>query len=191
MRRAAIAALTLVGCAHTDVVRTRPGNIDPRTPPKNVEVEAHERPDDPGEQMLAFSGGAFGGVGLSLDDPRSGSAYAFGAEASLLYGSSAYSHPEDTFFLFPSPAYGLNAGYTLLNQDRARPSVGYLEAQYSSELLGGAAGWAWDPGRALHGPQATFFAGPLYARATHFLGDRTEITVGLFIKVPYVWVWAR
>jgi hypothetical protein len=192
--RACVASITalLVGCAHTDVVRTRPGEIDPRTPPQAIAQEVHERPNDPGERILVFSPGVFGGVGLSMDDPRSsGSAYSLGAEASIHYGSSDTSHAEDTFFVYPSPAFGLNAGYTLTSQDRAGPSVGYLEAQYFDAPFGAAAGWAWDPSRALHGPQTTIFAGPLYARATHFLGDRTELTVGLCVKLPYVWIWAR
>jgi len=187
-----LCAPLLGACWHTDVRRTWPGHVDVRTPPDKVVVDAVDGIKDPGEQYLVFSPGVFGGGGVAIDSSGAARAAAsLGAEASVHYGTRHSSHAEDDFLFYPERAYGLNAGWTLVNQDRAGPSVGYLEAQFFDELYGVAAGWAWDPTRAQSGPQATLFAGPLYARVLHIAGDGTDVTFGLFVKVPYSWVWAR
>jgi hypothetical protein len=177
---------------HTDVVRLRPGHIDLGTPPPNPTVEVPSWPRDPGERYLVLSPGVFAGAGVAFENAQTTRvAGALGGEVSLHYGTADRSHAEDDFFIYPQKTYGLNVGYTALSQEGTQPGVGYVEAQYSEPPYGAALGWTWDTARAQTGPQATLFAGPLYARVTHLDGGRTEITGGLFIKVPYSWVWAR
>jgi hypothetical protein len=144
--------------------------------------------------MLTFSPGLFGGAGGVIGGTEGTSGVGVvGVEATMNYGWRERSHAEDDFFFtYPPRALGINAGYTFLT-GAAAPAPAYLEAQYIADVLfGGALGWAWDPLRASQGPQITAFAGPVYARFTELLGDRGEITVGLFLKLPlYAWIWAK
>jgi hypothetical protein len=187
-----LAAPGLAGCFHADVVRVRPGHIDVRTPPSDPTVERSEWPRDPGERYLVLSPGGFVGGGVAFENAQTTrAAGAVGAEVGLHFGTREVSHAEDDFLFYPQRAYGLNVGYEALSQEGTQPGIGYLEAQYTDTPWGAAVGWALDMARAQNGPQATFFAGPLYARMTHLDGGRTEVTAGLFFKVPYSWVWAR
>jgi hypothetical protein len=187
------AALALTGCFHTDVVRTRPGHVHLQSP-------APEYPSDPGERYLVASFGGFAGGGAALGGPSGAAgAFALAGEASLHYGTRALSHAEDDFFIYPPRTYGLNVGYNLVFANGSEESLsGYAEAQYAVQvdsllvpLVGGAVGWAYGGPNAQTGPQATVFAGPFYARVTTLIEGPTDLTLGVFLKLPYSWVWAR
>lgn len=173
-------------CVRTHLQHDAPGHVDLKRPPENPEAPAAERPRDPGERLLVTSVGPFGGLGVD----QSAFAATFGAEASVHYGVTDRSHAEDDFIVYPTTAVGLNVGANLLTRGRG-PSRGYAEVQYSDLPFGIAGGWAWDPGLAKNGPQATAFAGPLYLRSTTLLGLSTDVEIGLVFKLPAVWVWSR
>lgn len=186
-------ALGVVGCWHTDVVRVAPGNIDVRARPRpSPYVGTVETPDDPGESYLVVSPGVTGAGAVVVDHGAVNGAYVTGGELTVLYGTSAHSHHEDDFLIFPERAFGVSAGASAaLVHGGSTPAVVYFEAQYSVMPCGVAAGWAFDVALGQSGPQATAFCGPLYARAMHVFGDRTEASVGLLLKLPHAFVWAR
>ena len=203
---AVLGAISL-GCGATHLPHNAPGNIVVARPPLDLTKIAVERPDDPGEYVLAWTTGALVGGGVSAAAPStSGSRAVFSgsAETSLHLGVSPRSHPFDTSALWPFVdsrfgeypmngwAGGINLGWTLGTTSRPANSAGYAEAQLTyNGGLGVAAGWAWDPERAAHGPQITANLGPVYLRSTTMLSAGTSIEAGLVLKIPAVWVWSR
>ena len=189
MRHLALALLVpLAGCAHFHGDRNAPGLVEPRVP-ATTKPNRVEAPRDPGEQMIVLAPGPFLGAGVTSGGGEgarlSGSV---GVEASVFLGRDQRSHAEDDLVVYPGTSFGLNAGWTLLSGERAGPTIGYMEFQYESADAGAAAGWAWDPHVRSTGPQATLFAGPLYARGTVLLDGRATLELGLVVKFPVLWV---
>ena len=191
-----------LGCGAAHLPHNAPGNIDVTAPPRDLTRIAVERPADPGEYVLGWTTGALVGGGLSTPGPRG--VFSGSAETSLHLGVNRTSHNHDTSQLWPFVgrgfgeypmtgwAGGFNLGWTLGTDNRPANSAGYAEAQLTySGVLGVAAGWAWDPARAAHGPQITANLGPLYLRSTTMLEVGTSIEAGLVLKLPAVWVWSR
>lgn len=185
-------AVCATGCVRTHLQHDAPGNIDVRARPVSPESRIPETPRDPGERLLVTSVGPFAGIGLAAGGDRDGMrSNSVGVEGSVIYGTASHSHNEDDFFLYPETGVGLNLGANLVTREHTGPSTTYAELQYHDLFTGIAAGWAWDPRLALSGPQVTAFAGPLYLRSTTLLGAGTDVQIGLFFKLPAVWVWSR
>jgi hypothetical protein len=87
--------------------------------------------------------------------------------------------------------FGLGAGSRLLSWgDGSGPHIetSYAEVRFGAIELGSTrefengwgtlgAGWAWDPSRHAHGPSESLCMNNYCARATHFLGQGTEIQI--------------
>ena len=190
--RLVVVAFLATGCVRTHLQHDAPGNIDVRARPEHPESRVAEIPRDPGERMVVTSLGPYAGIGLAAGGDRDGQrSNSVGVEGSILYGVADHSHNEDDFFIYPLTGVGLNLGANLLTRERTGPSTTYAELQYHDTFVGVAGGWAWDPRLALSGPQATVFAGPLYLRSTTLLNAGTDVQIGLFFKLPAVWVWSR
>ena len=188
--RTAIAALAgllfPMGCTHWHLERNAPGHVDLARPPSDPDNEQPERPADPGEREVVFSPGPNAGLGI-----RNGERFfaPVGFEAGFHYGQRAQSHYEDEFFTaIPRRSLGVNLG---LQRGAGGRMLSYGEVQLFFMPYGIAAGWAWLPYEAHHGPQATLFWGPLYLRATHLLGQDTEVSTGLFFKFPMAVIWSQ
>jgi hypothetical protein len=188
---------TLAGCGVLHSSRNAPGNIDVTRPPAVIQARRVEPPEDPGEHVLIWNAGAFGGGGLVTGTDSQASA-SFGGETSLHLGTPAHTHPNDTSvlpFFFPGPGktVGLNLGLSAGNDNRPANRAGYAEFQVSENLLYSiAAGWAWDPGRRVSGPQFTGTVGPFYVRTTTMLDRATSLEIGLVFKVPVLsFAWSQ
>lgn len=177
---------------HYHLEKNAPGHVDITQPPARA-TKTVDRPRDPGEQMFAVQVGAFAGGGLAAFGTPSGvrGAYGVGPEISFVYGRMARSHSEDDFVVFPRPAYGLNLGWTMLSYAGSALGPLYAEVQYTDEVLGVAAGWAYDRNDNLHGPQLTTSLGPVYFRSTFLGANGLDLQVGLIIKPGLLWVWSR
>lgn len=181
------------GCIkHYHLEHNAPGIIEVEKPPAR-KIHQVERPRDPGERMVAVSFGGFAGAGLAAFGTPSGVRFAYGAgpELSVVYGENARSHAEDDFVIFPRPAYGLNLGWTMLSEVGTGLGPVYGELQYSDEVLGIAAGWAYDVNDHWHGPQLTSSLGPLYLRATYLTTNGFDVQLGLDLKASLLWIWSR
>lgn len=181
----ALAGLALPGCyLHREYDRNAPGLTDLDTPPKlRLEV-----PDDPGRHGVLLSGGILGGGGVEARADGSHGAGQLQLELSAAYFGFPAGQ-EETPERLP-PLTGLNLGYTLVGTDLARHAL-YLEAQRSSDLLGAAVGWTWNPANHAIGPQATLFYGPIYARLGWRLGEGPEAIFGLALKGYAKLSWFR
>lgn len=180
----------LAGCIH-HLEHDAPGRVDLEAPPRDPEARDPEVPKDPGERVLVLSGGGFLAGGTALGGPVRG-AWSLGAEASVSYGESAWSHPfDDPLLVYPPGTLGLNLGWCPVGHRGSAATAGYVEAQYGARWVGFAAGYARGPAAGEHGPQVTAFAGPLFLRANHYLGRGTDFQVGLSLKAPALLVWSR
>jgi hypothetical protein len=180
-------------CAHQHLDRNAPGIVDVRAPPRDPKLRAVEDPVDPGERMLVFGYGALAGGGAAFggaEDETRGFAGG-GAELSSYYGESPRSHYDDDFFIYPLERFGINLGFTALSTEGDPIGPAYAEAQYGLEAVNLAAGWAWDPDDAAHGPQATLSFGFLYLRAQHLSELGTQVGAGIVLKGNYALVWSR
>jgi hypothetical protein len=186
------AALALLACAciHKHLERDAPGSVDVMTPPKDLARKQVELPDDPGERMVVASVGPFAGGGFAIDPGGARGAWALGLEGSVFYGERDNSHMEDSFFTYPRESGGVNFGWHPLRARGSGLFAAYAEAQYGKDGLGVAAGWVTD-GPGLQGAQLTVFGGPVFARARVFPGLGADFQFGVFVKLPYVWVWSR
>jgi len=180
-----LAAACGAGCfAHREYDRNAPGIADVAVPPKlRLEV-----PKDPGRHGVLLSGGVLGGGGFEARESGRVGVGQLQLELSAAYFSSDFSDTEGYANL--PPLTGLNLGWTALGSDVARRSL-YLEAQYSSSLLGAAAGWSYNPVTRVQGPQATLFYGPVYARLGWRIGEGGEAVFGLAIKGYVKLSWFR
>ena len=181
------------GCIkHYHLEQNAPGFSDVKEPPTR-KTKRVEKPRDPGEHMFVINAGAFAGGGLAAFGTPSGlrGAYGIGPEVSFAYGAMKRSHSEDDFVIFPRPAYGLNLGWTMLAYSGTGLGPFYAELQYSDEVFGIAAGYAYDRNDAQHGPQITSSLGPLYMRGTYLSTNGFDLQVGLVIKGGLLWVWSR
>lgn len=187
-----LSIVTLAACAHWDLPRP-PGETnlderpvgDPKHPPSTALVPA----EDGGESSFTVSPGFISALGGRFTDAAAFQAL-LGLELTLRYGRShrSHSHPSDLEY-FSDQSLGLSVAWTPLV---ARGSaLVQVELDYLGHPLAGGLGWHIAPGTRLHGPQATVFLGPLYVRAQHLLGDSTSLHVGLQIKFPLTWTWAR
>jgi hypothetical protein len=180
-----VLALLAGGCfVHREYDRNAPGIADVAAPPRmRLEV-----PRDPGRHGVLLSGGVLGGGGLEAREAGRTGVGQLQLELSAAYFSNDFSDA-DGYASLP-PLTGVNLGLTLLGTGVARRAL-YLEAQYSSALLGAAAGWSYDPVTQGHGPQATLFYGPVYARLGWRLGDGGEAIFGLALKGYAKLSWFR
>lgn len=186
-------ALLAPGCVkHYHLEANAPGFTDPKEPPAR-KTKKVEKPRDPGENMFVVSFGGFAGGGVAAFGTPSGlrGAYGLGPELSFVFGAMKRSHSEDDFVIFPRPAYGLNLGWTMLTYAGTGPGPFYAEAQFSDEVLGLAAGWAYDQNDRRHGPQITSSIGPVYMRGTYLGSNGFDLQIGLVIKGGLLWVWSR
>jgi hypothetical protein len=202
-RRAAILAAGLItgagltGCGTLHSSRNAPGNIEVEKPPQVIELRKVEPPEDPGENLLIWNVGPFGGLGL-VTGTDSALSTSVGGETSVHLGRRDTTHPHDSYiipFEFPLPDFsvGLNLGVGIGNDRRPANRAGYAEIQLSHELLYAiAGGWAWDPERKISGPQITASVGPLYARTTTMLDRATSLEIGLIFKLPVLaFAWSQ
>jgi hypothetical protein len=182
------------GCLTFHSEHNAPGVIDVQRPPKQMECEVLEQPEDPGEDMLFVTVGLMGGIGAAVPSNKDGEFQAQGGvEGSVVRARSEWSHADD-FPLGAQPArgmsFGLNLGWVF-----ARPQEGgfplYLELQGRYMLFGLAAGVSGMPGSDAVGPQLTCFWGPFYVRYVHFQGKSDEITFGLILKMSFAFVQSR
>jgi hypothetical protein len=198
-RSLVMAAVALYGCVPTHLRPNAPGDIDVRSPPRQIHERTVERPRDPGEHRLALTfGGLAGAAFIFRERADDGGGGAVSLELSAHYQRAGHSHGDDSILLipeyYPIPAFGLNVGYQAkpvsgdFDLDVVRPF--YLELQYSY-LLWVAAGWRADFERSRHGPQLTGGLGPLYARFVHQFDAETQFEVGVVLKGWHVWVWSR
>jgi hypothetical protein len=67
----------------------------------------------------------------------------------------------------------------------------YAEVYAHRELSAAGGGWAWNPHTGDHGPQAFVTLASLYLRGRYFFDDGAEVTLGVQLKLPQVWVWSR
>ncbi|MCA9668003.1 MAG: hypothetical protein KC503_20535 [Myxococcales bacterium] len=199
MRALALALLPLCvlaaasGCRPFHLQRNAPGRVDVRTPPRAIKKRGVEVPDDPGENWFTLSGGGFVGGGGRWGGGRGGrGVYGVGLELTAQIGRRKRSHNADDFLLFfPFEAIGLNVGWTLAEPEGGGIGAGYVELQVFYLLGGLAAGYAFDPGDGVHGPQFTAYFGPIYVRVVHLFDRGTDLQAGLFVKWPLSWVWSR
>ncbi len=189
------ALLLAGGCVHHHLPWNAPGIVDVKTPPKYTGDGGRdlvERPEDPGERMVAFTYGAFTGGGVWWDHGAHGGGTA-GIELSLHRGESPRSHYDDDFWIFPLKSRSVNLGMTIAQYDDHDTRLGaiYAEAQQMEMAYGVAGGWAFEPSTRRTGPQVTLFFADLYVRADYFIGEGPQIMAGMIIKLPVVWVWSR
>lgn len=198
----ALAALTSGCIVHLE--RNAPGLSRVSEPPASLPVERVELPADPGERYLTLSMGAMTGGGLVFGDGFPTGRFDLGVEATLHLGDRARSHradgsfiPFDTSRYYPDGSVGLSLGWTGLRVGADGAHVGHLYAELQGWCLDWlatavAVGWAYDPGRRLHGPQLMISTlGVLYTRVTYLLDGEAAWTIGLLAKVPVAWVWSR
>jgi hypothetical protein len=196
MRRLLVLSAVLLagsGCIkHYHLEHNAPGNVDVKDPPAR-KTRTLERPRDPGEHMAAVSFGGFAGGGVAAFGVPSGvrGAYGLGPELTFVYGAMKRSHSEDDFVIFPRPAYGLNLGWTMLSYSGTGLGPAYAELQYSDEVFGIGAGWAYDRNDNRNGPQVTTSLGPIYLRASYMGPNGVDLQLGLVIKAALLWVWSR
>jgi hypothetical protein len=189
-----IAVFAVAACQHWHSDRNAPGHIDVLAPPLDVARRTVESPTDPGEHVVMFSPGFFGGGGGSFGNGRVSRTFGLlGIEAGFRRGVRNTSHTEgDWTPFFPDHAWGANLGWTFANTSEGGLHAGpiYVELQYSLWMSSFAAGYAIDP-NGDQGPQLTLSAGPFYFRTTYFVPDAAAIQFGLVVKFPFVWAWNR
>lgn len=180
-----------------------PGLVDIKAPLRCPKCQQPERPADPGETYTVLSAGLVGGGGGRLR-PAGRADHGvgeLGCEATLLWGEDSRSLPYNPFsehLLRPERGFGATLGWMFLQQ-AGELALGplYAEAQghiFAGGMLGLGLGWAYDPQKALHGPQATLFWNTFYFRVTHLFGDEragTQLTGGILLKWRWTWVRSR
>lgn len=192
MRRAlSFVLLLLPGCArhfHRDT--NAPGTTDVENPPADREA-ARVEPGDPGEEMLAVNPGVLAGGGAREASPNGFGE--LGVEVSVVRGSSPSSHSEDGFFVYPVRGAGAALGWSALRFAKDVTEVGplYGEIYAHRELSAAGGGWAWNPATGDHGPQAFVTLTSLYLRGRYLFEEGGEVTLGVQLKLPQVWVWSR
>ncbi len=189
MRRALLFAVALAAC-HRHRDSNAPGNSDIEVPPADRTI-ARVEPEDPGENMIAVNPGILAAGGARKHSPHA--LGEFGPEISVVRGTSPVSHREDNFFIYPVAGVGAALGWSALRLSGGDADVGPLYGEVYRVDTGFAAGggWSWNPSDSDHGPQlfATFLG--FYLRARYLFDAGGEITAGLQIKIPVVWVWSR
>jgi len=199
MARALVGLLVVAaGCAqlrfHRDT--NAPGISDVENPPAPSQL-AHEQvtpPKDPGEQMITFNPGVYGGIGGRLDAPSGERMFGLGGlELTLNRGCSPRSHYADGLFVYPLDGNGLSLGWNFVQAGNGDTDVGplYVEASRFRLWFGAALGYAVDVGDRDHGPQASAWFGPYWVRARYMFDGGVELFFGGQIKVPMLWIWSR
>jgi len=182
--------LALAACQHWDYERNAPGHIDVATPP----TAPIEEPSDPGEHMIVLSPGGYFGGGASIDDPRGDHGrLTGGALVSIEYGQSPRSHVEDELFgVLPLDSFGLLVGWDAFEDDaQHRTGPMFFDLQYRRVILGGSAGWSYDPSSGAQGPHAMAFLGPFYLGAVFTADHGSTFDLGIMIRGAFAWVWSR
>lgn len=180
-----------------------PGLVDIKAPLRCPKCQQPERPGDPGETYTVLSAGLVGGGGgrLRPDGRPDYGVGELGFEATLLFGQSARSLPRNPFFeqvMRPQRGLGATLGWMFLQQ-AGELALGPLYAEVQGHVFAGGIaglglGWAYDPQKALHGPQATLFWNVVYFRVTHLFGDEragTQLTGGILLKWRWTWLRSR
>jgi hypothetical protein len=188
--------LALSGCHvfthHRDT--NAPGRVDIATPPPgDLPAGATRLPDDPGERMITFNPGIFGGASYAPGRDGDRVRFPIGIELTLNRGERDRSHFRDDFFVYPASGEGLNLGWAALELGADELEIGpiYLEYQRFETLYGAAGGIAFDPDDVDFGAQGTVWYGPYYLQARYLLDGGAELAGGLQLKVPVVWVWSQ
>jgi len=187
--RRAIVLLSLAACHHHRDTNA-PGISDIEVPPAD-RTAAHVDPEDPGENMLAVIPGVLAAGGMRKDSPHA--LGEFGPEVSIVRGASPRSHSEDGFFVYPMTGIGGALGWSALRVNGGDADLGplYAEIYRVDEGVAAGGGWSWNPADGDHGPQLFVTSLGFYLRGRYLFDDGGEITAGLQIKVPVVWVWSR
>ena len=191
-------ALSLAGAGCHGFVRHRPTNapgvIDVMAPPREPQrtgEHAVEAPGDPGEQMLVVSAGGLYGGGARFADDTSGHGWLTG-EISVLRGVSDRSHYGDDFFIYPQRSWGLNLGFTFLEDDTLETGPMYVELQKSNALMSTfAGGLAFDLDDRVVGPQLSASFATLFVRGSYLWDRGVELQIGMVWKLPTMWLWSR
>ena len=153
--------------------------------------------------MLAGNLGVLAGGGAKTRRPRGFGE--FGLELSVNLGETERSHKGDDFLVYPLDGYGATLGWSLLRLERvlgeeetgtpgddvARLGPLYAEVHTHQMPFGGGGGWAWDPDIGDHGPQAFAYLSTLYVRGRYLVDRGAELSVGMQLKWPLVWIWSR
>jgi hypothetical protein len=171
-----------------------PGVIDVSEPPSNVEPGQTALPGDPGERMVTFNPGLFGGAGYAPShDGGERWVFPLGVELTLNRGERDRSHFRDDFFVYPVRGEGVNLGWAAIELGGDDTEIGplYLEYQRFETVYGAAAGLAFDPDDVDFGAQGTVWYGPYYLRVRYLIDGGAEVIGGLQIKVPLVWISSR
>ena len=189
MRRALFLVLALAACHHHRDSNA-PGISDIEVPPADRTV-ARIDPEDPGENMLAVNPGLLAAGGARKDSPHA--LGEFGPEISVVRGSTPRSHSEDGFFIYPLVGVGAALGWSALRVNGGDADLGplYAEVYRVEDGFAAGGGWSWNPADGDHGPQLFGTIMGFYVRARYLFDDGGELTAGLQIKVPTVWVWSR
>lgn len=180
--------------------RHLPERIAIQKPPKKKVASAMEKPAPPKQLYFIISTGALFGGGwfpVEQSSQQKGIQH-FGFETSFFFGYDKYraipSDPSTLLdFHLPTWQLGINFGWNLFDP---RFDVVYgmqhLELQFSAFGAGVALGYAWHPADlSQHGIQGTAHWGPLYIRIVHLWEQGTEVSLGIQLKWPFVFVFTN
>jgi hypothetical protein len=188
----------LAGChgAVRHLPKNAPGVIVVAEPPRPPEKPGDLRldpPGDPGEEMLIVSAGPLYGGGMRIDGDGEVAGHGWlTGELSILHGWNSFSHNKDDFFIYPFEAWGLNFGFTFLEDDDAQPGNLYIEVQRTTKtVVTYAAGIAFDADDRAVGPQLSASFASLYLRGAYLYDRGVELQIGMVWKLPAMWVWSR
>ena len=198
MTRAALALLlvAVVAChRHRDT--NAPGLLHVETPPPDPTSREPMIPGDPGEHMLTINPGILAAGGARNSAPNGFGE--FGVEVTVNRGETPYSHGGDSLFVYPLHGWGATAGWSALRlfegsagDTDAQVGPLYAEVQAMDFPWAGGVGYAVDPLRGHHGPQVFTFLMLGYVRARYLVdSDDLEVSLGVQLKLPRVWVWSR
>lgn len=196
MKRLAVIAALAVACAHRHRDTNAPGIQDVEAPPPDLARHEVIEPADPGEEMLTVNPGVLGGGGGRAAEPHGFGEV--GVEVTVNRGWSPHSHAEDNFVVYPAAGYGASLGWSALRVfdhpgagADAEPGPLYAEVQGFEFPYAGGVGYAVDPWHGQHGPQAFLFLMSGYLRARYLWDEGIEVSLGIQLKLPKVWVWSR
>lgn len=208
--------LTSLGACHVVHLREdAPGHVDVLSPPEDLETQATQVPDDPGEEVMMMTLGLSNASGALID--RSGRprvSYQLIIESSLAWydmPESLVLRPEMDWVMpgevgkrLPKTSFmQLNFGFSPLEvtADGARLGPVYAELQrtfilshrlFAFNTSAIAAGYVYHSALKSHGPQLTLsFLGNLISlRGAYFLDRGAFLGGSLNVKIPAV-MWVK
>lgn len=208
------ALVALPGCLVFHLERNAPGDVDVHAPPRHIEVERTETPEDPGEHVTRLSLGPYMQAGPAfLHDVRETTPrLEVGAELSLAWYDLEVSHTPNpnAFFGFKhngllfieQPVDQINLAWSFVDVTTPEARIGPLYLEWQRTYLasrplhgwGVLAGWSLNPYDLSHGPQLGLlgFNGVLFSRLSYRFGEGLSAMFGFTYKLPAAfWVRSR